>query len=373
MLKKADDLEPEAPDETLDDTPAEPAVRRRWLRPALLAAGPLLVAVAAGVWWMTSGGSVSTDNAYVRADKIAVSAEISGKISDVIVHENEHVESGQVLFRVDPAPYRLALARAEAAVATARTSVDSLKASYRQKTSELELARSGQAFSARELARQEPLASRSVVSQAAIDQARFNAEQARVKVAIAERELEQIRAQLGGDPDVAVDAHPQVASAIAQRDGAALDLARTEVKAAFTGVAAQVPQEGRFVTPGTPAMSLVADTGLWIDANFKETEITRIRAGQPVTISVDTYPDVRFKGRVDSVAQATGAEFSVLPAQNATGNWVKVVQRIPVRIAVATEPGQPPLRSGMSSNVTVDLTAAPDTTKAPPAQVSRAP
>lgn len=370
MLDKTDRADPryeraaaEATAPRPDATEIEPPrpgfrLNRKLLRPALLIAGPVLVAIVAGYFYLTSGRYVSTDNAYVHADKITVNPEVSGPIATVAVVENQHVEPGQVLFRVDEAPFKVALARADAQVSAAVTHVEALKAQYRSKQSEIALAQSSLDFADRELARQRPLAARAIASQATLDQAQYNADQARAKLDVADRDLEQIRAQLGGDPNIATNAHPQVQAAVAQRDAAALDLAHTAIKAAFAGIASKVPRPGQYVTTGAPAMSLVADKDLWIEANFKETEITKMKAGQPASITVDTYPGVTWTGHVASLAQATGAEFSVLPAQNATGNWVKVVQRIPVRIAIDVKPGQPQLRSGMSADVTIDTKAA---------------
>ena len=333
---------------------ASPERRRRWLRRALLLLGPALVAIVGGYFYLTGGRYVETDDAYVKADMVAVSAEVSGPIVEVDVRENQHVEPGQTLFRLDPAPFGIALAEAEARLKKADNDVRALKADYRQKQQELELAKTNVAYAEQEFQRQAELVRRDFASRAKYDEAQHNLNVAHQQVAVLEQERRGLLADLAGDPDIPVERHPTYLEAKAARDQAALDLQHAVVVAPFAGVASQKPDLGDYVTAGAPVMSIVADRDVWVEANFKETELTYVRPGQAATVEIDTYPDRAWPATVESIAQATGAQFSVLPAQNATGNWVKVVQRIPVRIAIQAGPDDPPLRAGMSVTAEID-------------------
>ena len=332
----------------------KPKRKRRWLRTALLIAGPLIVIVG-GAWWYFSGGRyVSTDNAYVHADMVAISPQVSGPIADVRVHENEHVDKGDVLFQIQVRPFEIAVAEAKANLGTVRQDVQSLKATYAQQQQDLQLAKINFDYAQRTFDRQSALSKRSVVSQATLDQARNALDTAHQQIAVQQEAMQTTLAKLGGSTDTPIKETPQYLQAQAALDKAQLDLAHATVKAPFAGVASNVPQPGQYVAPGGAVMSLVSDANVWIDANFKEIQLTYVKPDQPVEIWVDTYPDKVWRGTVKSVAPATGSEFSVLPAQNATGNWVKVVQRIPVRIAVDSTQHGPQLRAGMSTEVEID-------------------
>ncbi len=350
-----------APPQRPDAAPGKSRPRRRWLRPVLLGLGPLVVLVGAAYVYATGGRYVSTDNAYVHADKVSIGAEVSGRIVAVDVHENQRVAKGDVLFRIDDSSYRVALDRAEAQLRAARDAVDALKAMWRQKAAEIQMAQMNENFAQRDLTRQSQLAKNSYASQAKLDEAHHAVDVARQQIAMTRHEQSQIAAQLGGGLDTPLDAVPSYAAAKAVRDQAAIDLAKTVVRAPFDGIASKTPEPGAYVnagmpvlSAGMPVMSVVADTDLWVDANFKETDLTHVRPGQPVEITVDAYPDRVWRGTVKSIAPASGAEFSILPPQNATGNWVKVVQRIPVRVAVVQQHDAPQLRAGMSAVVDID-------------------
>jgi len=315
---------------------------------------PLLAIVAGVLYWLQGGRHVTTDNAYVKGDRAVIAAEVSGVIVEVAVAENQRVSRGQLLFRLDEQPHRLALARIEAELESARAEIRGLKVAWRQKREEIKAAQSKQTFAAADYDRQQELARRRIASTQRLEESRRDLDVARQRIASLEEELARIETQLVGDRRIHPDDHPRVKQLAATRDEVLLNLRRTQVEAPLAGIVARRPLPGGYVTAGQPVMAVVADGELWIEANFKETELTRVRAGQPVTIRVDTYPDVVWQGTVASIAQATGAEFAVLPPQNATGNWVKVVQRIAVRIDLRRPEGDPPLRVGMSFHVAID-------------------
>ena len=348
---KHEKIEVAAAEETVS---AKSAHRRPSRRTVLMVISPLVVMAGAGSAYLHGGRFVSTDNAYIHASVTPVTAEISGPISGIRVRDNEQVEAGDILFAIDPRPYEIVLREAEAALDKARSEVAALKASYRQKAEEIALARNDRDYAEREWQRQQRLAARNVVSRAKLDAARHAFDAASQRIAVLKEDLARITADLRGDPGLAIDDHPSVRQMLARRDQALLDLERTEVRAPIAGRVSEAPSLGQYVSAGQPVFSLVSSDQLWIEANFKETELTHMRAGQPAQVTVDTYPSMEWSGSVESIAQATGAVFSVLPAQNASGNWVKVVQRIPVRIALKGEEGRPVLRAGMSVEVAVD-------------------
>lgn len=334
-----------------------------WRRLALMGIVPLALAAAGGYFYLTSGRYFSTDDAYVEADTVAISADVAGRVVELDVHDNELVKSGQVLFRLDDRSYRIALERAKAELASARLQVDGLRATYRQRQADLKAAEDTLAYMQREFDRQQQLLASHVTPQSKFDEARHNLDNARQQVAANEQQIANILASLGGDPNIETEKHPLVQQAQAHVDQAALDLSNTIVTAPANGIVTKVAKlpVGQYLNSAAPAFSLVSTDHVWVEANFKETDLTRMRAGQPATIDIDTYPDRTFTARVESIGAGTGSEFSVLPPQNATGNWVKVVQRIPVRLVIDNADPDHPLRAGMSATVEVDTRVTPMT------------
>lgn len=330
--------------------------RRSRRRLYLMLAVPLVLAIVGAYFWLTSGRYVSTENAYVQQDRVNIVPEVAGRIVEIGGVENEPVAKGRLLFRLDDSQYRVAVQEAEAQVASARLEVERLKAAYAKAISDQQMAAESLTFAHDTFARQEALQKRGVVAQSGLDQARMNLQTAEAGTRSAEQAVLSAKAALAGNPDIPTDEHPAVMQALATLAKARLDLTHTVVTAPVNGVISQTDrlQVGEYVDTSSAVLALVETSRSWIEANFKETELTNLVAGQPAEVSVDTYPGQRFRGTVESVGAGTGAEFSLLPAQNATGNWVKVVQRIPVRIRLSEAREIPPLRAGMSAHVRVD-------------------
>jgi membrane fusion protein (multidrug efflux system) len=330
--------------------------RRRRMRSILFLLLPIAL-IAGGYWYVTGGKMMSMDDAYVEADKVGISTDVSGIVQEIDVTENQHVETGQVLYRLDDLPFRLALQRDEAQVGIIRNDLNALKANYQDMQAQTKQAQYDIEYYDREFRRQQELVSRSVVSQASFDTARRNLQGAQQRLASLNQQLAAIAANLNGDPNIPVEQYPRYRDAVAQRDEAARQLAHTVVKAPFAGIVTNVPSIalGKYLQASTTAFNLVTTDHVWVDANPKETELTHVRPGQPVTVTVDTYPEMQWGGTVESISPAAAQEFSLLPAQNTSGNWVKVVQRIPMRVRVDTsDKSLPPLRAGMSVEVDVD-------------------
>jgi membrane fusion protein (multidrug efflux system) len=327
---------------------------RRARRGFLLGVVPLIAALAAGMVYLRGGRYVETENAYVKADKVPVSAEVSGAIQEVLVRENEVVAAGRPLFRLNDAPFRVAVARAEAKLAQARTELAALKASYREKQAEIALSRTRLSYARRDEQRQAELAAKHFIAPARLDEARQAVQLAGQQIAALEQDLKRIAESLGGDLDAPLERHPAYLAAAAELAQAKLDLERTEVRAPLAGTVSRPPKPGQYAAAGATAMALVASGHVWVEANFTETDLTHVRPGQPVEVHVDTYPDAVWTGVVESLSPATGAEFAVIPPQNATGNWVKITQRLPLRIRLDEKPGQPQLRAGLSATVDID-------------------
>jgi len=349
--------QPERPIERSSEPEKAPqSPPRRGLRWALFALLPLVL-IASGYWYVTGGRVMSTDDAYVEADKVGISTDVSGIVKEIDVTNNQRVENGQVLFRLDDLPFRLAVERAEAQVGNVRNDLNALKANYRDMQAQIRQAQDDIEYYDREFHRQQDLAAKNIASQQTFDAARRNLQNAQHKLASLNQQLAAIAANLNGDPNIPIEQHPRYRDAVAQRDEAARQLDHTVVKAPFAGIVTNVPSlaPGKYLQASMTAFYLVATDYVWVDSNPKETELTNVRPGQPVTVTVDTYPDLEWHGAVESISPAAAQEFSLLPAQNTSGNWVKVVQRIPLRVRLDTSNKDlPPLRAGMSVEVNVD-------------------
>jgi membrane fusion protein, multidrug efflux system len=328
----------------------------RWIRLILMFAVPLAIVLAGGWWYLISGRYVSTDDAYVQADTVTVSSDVAGRVVAVEVKDNQYVKAGQVLFRLDDRPYRAVVERDEAQLAAARLQVEGLRATYRQRVADLAAAKDTLRYQQGEYERQKQLLQSHVTSESSFDQVRNRYNTALQQVTSIEQQIANVLASLDGNPDIPTDQHPLVEQAQAQLDEAQLNLGYAVIRASANGIVTNVDKlpVGNYLTPSQPAFSLVETDNPWIEANFKETELTHMKPGDEATVTVDTYPGVTFKARVVSLSPGTGSQFSVLPPQNATGNWVKVVQRLPVRLAVEKSANSPPLRAGMSAYVDVD-------------------
>ncbi|MEE1876207.1 HlyD family secretion protein [Altererythrobacter litoralis] len=327
--------------------------RRNWRRLALMLSVPFLLLVGAGIYWIGLIGKVSTDNAYVQADKVSVSAEVGGRIVETYVKEGDLVTAGQLLFRIDPEPYQLALDEAQADLALAQANVIALSNSSDLAGVDISAAREDIAFAQSRLERVSTLRDRGFSTKADFEAAEHAVTQAREGLRQAEAKQREARAKLATAPAVPGE-NPQVARARARIADAELALRRTEVRAPAPGQIAQADRllVGQQVVANLPVVTLVKSDASYVEANFKETDLTDMREGQRAKVTLDAYPGLELKGKVTSIGAGTGSEFSVLPAQNATGNWVKVTQRVPVKIEIE---GKSPRRliAGLSADVTV--------------------
>jgi len=339
--------------------------RRSWrqrLRLPLMLFGPLVVLLGGTYWFLTTGRYVSTDDAYVDAARVAISNEVSGRVAEVDVRDNQRVKAGQILFKVDQRPFQIAVEEAKAELAAVRLQIEAMKATYQEKKADAAANEATLMYQQRDLERQQRLLTTGAASQAQYDQSNHAYKIAREQLASKEQDVASTLASLGGDPDIPIALHPMVQHAQAALDRAELNLSYTVVRAPEDGIVTKVDQ----LQPGdwvqgvdtgaapTSLFYLVSTKRVWVTANFKETELTHMRSGQPATVEIDTYPDHVFAARVQSLSPGTGLTFSLLPAENATGNWVKVVQRLPVRLSIDQFDPDRPLAAGMSATVDVD-------------------
>ena len=330
--------------------------RRDWIRRGLFGLLPLVLLVGA-YFYVTGGQVMSTDDAYVQADKVGISTDVSGIVQDVAVKDNQHVDAGQVLYRLDPRQFQIALDNAKANLAQIALSIEAMKQDYKRMLSDTAAQQAQVDLDQTNYDRSAMLLKTATVSQAVFDQARYTLDNDKSKLA-AQQQLAKVQlAKLGGNPDLAAIDHPQYRQAQAQVDEAQRQLDHTVVAAPFAGTVTNVPAiaPGKYLAASTTAFFLVDTDHVWVDATPKETELTYVRPGQPVIVTVDTYPDFEWHGVVESVSPAAAQEFALLPAQNTSGNWVKVVQRVPMRVRLDTSANNlPPLRAGMSVEVDVD-------------------
>ena len=331
-----------------------PAPKKSWRRPLMFALLPMALIVG-GYFYVTGGAVMSTDNAYVQADMVGLSTDVAGIVTQVLVHDNQKVAKGDILFKLDPLQFQLALDRAEAQVGNTRNDLVALQTSYRNMQAQVEQAQKDVDFNMVNFQRQEQLIANNFTPKATYDTARNTLQGSQQKLASLQQQLAGLAANLNGDPDASIENHPKYKDAVAARDEAARQLAHTVVRAPFAGIVTNVPslQPGQYLAAAATGFNIVSTDHVWVQASPKETELTYVKSGQKAIVEVDSYPGQQWIGTVDSISPASASSFSLLPAENTSGNWVKVVQRIPMRVSVATAPGKPQLRVGMSVELSV--------------------
>ena len=329
---------------------------RGFIRLVLLLIVPVAAAIGGLYWYALGGRYITTENAYVKTNMIAIAPNISGRVVDVKVKDNQTVNAGDVLFQIDPQPLHIAINRTEARMLAVRNEIESKRAEYAQIEAEIDEVLERQKFLKRQYERQQQLQKRGVATAVRLDEAENRLATSGQTVRALRQKIRRVVADLGGDPLTPVEQHPDYLEAEAERDQTKLMLSYSAISAPTNGIVSRMQlQPGEWVEDGKPVFSVIESRNYWIEANLKETQLTHVVVGQLVTVEVDAYPGVMWEGRVDSISAATGAEFSILPPQNATGNWVKVVQRLPVRINVSpSDDDKPFLRAGMTVFVSID-------------------
>lgn len=330
--------------------------RRRLMRRfVLLFVIPVLVIAGVGFGYALGGRYITTENAYVKSAKFAVSSDLDGRVSAVHVAENQRVRAGDVLVELDSRSHEIRLAETEADLARARSQVAGLKADYRASLAELEETRARISHLESQTERYRSLSKRGIAASAQYEEAAADLSAAKRRVATQQERVKEALISIGGDINRPVEKHPLYLAAAAARDQALLWLDYTRIIAPANGIVTAIHLErGEFVEKGEPIFALVDDRETWVEANLKETQLTHVHEGLKAEIAVDAYPGVTWQATVQGIAPATGAEFSILPPQNATGNWVKVVQRVPVRLRLQPNQDRPPLRAGMTAHISID-------------------
>ncbi|HIL83028.1 MAG TPA: HlyD family secretion protein [Pseudomonadales bacterium] len=328
---------------------------RRLKRTFFLIVIPLTAICVALYLYAAGGRYVSTNNAYVKANIIIISTEVSGRVTSMLVADNQAVEANDILLQLDSSPLEIALNRARAQMAVIRTELESLRADYGETVVQAQLAEDKVRYLDRRYKRQRKLLKQGLSSEEKHDEARHDLQVARREVKIIEQRVQRVLAQLAGNKLLPADQHPRYLAAQTTYDQAAVDLKAATIRAPASGVVSNMKlQVGEFAQAGKPIFTLIENQPIWIEANLKETQLTHILPGQQATIVADAYPDKIWESVISSIAPATGAEFSILPPQNASGNWVKVVQRIPINLAITNQAGDPQLRAGMTVLVRID-------------------
>ncbi|MCK9505490.1 MAG: HlyD family secretion protein [Porticoccaceae bacterium] len=315
---------------------------------------PLFAALIIAVLWAYSGRYIATDNAYVKATQTHISPEVSGLIAEVMVRENQKINAGDELFRIHSSTFVAAIEGLEAALESIRIEVETQRAAYLLKKEELILAEENLHFATSEHERQSRLAQKGMNSESQLDRSAHERQVARQTIKVIKEDLKRLLAALQGNPDLVTEQHPRYLTALAELRQAQLDLEHTHVLSPLSGVAAKTPNAGQYVETGKAVMTVVSSGKRWVEANYMETQLTKVVPGMPATIKIDTYPNHEWRGKVESISPATGAEYAILPPQNATGNWVKITQRIPVRISIEPREGDPLLVKGMTAEVEID-------------------
>ena len=332
-----------------------PTPKKSMRRPMMFALLPVALVVG-GYFYVTGGAVMSTDNAYVQADMVGLSTDVAGIVTQVLVHDNQKVAKGDILFKLDPLQFQLALDRAEAQIGNTHNDLVALQSSYRNMQAQVEQSQKDVDFNMVNFQRQEQLLANNFTPKATFDAARNTLQGSQQKLASLQQQQTGIAASLNGDPDAPIENHPKYKDAVATRDEAARQLAHTVVRAPFAGIVTNVPslQPGQYLAAAAVAFNIVSTDHVWVQASPKETELTYVKPGQKVTVDVDTYPGERWAGTVDSISPASASSFSLLPAENTSGNWVKVVQRVPLRVEFDPDQDTSDLRAGMSAYVSID-------------------
>jgi membrane fusion protein (multidrug efflux system) len=327
------------------------------LRVPLMIAGVLVVGIGALAAYLLGGRYMSTENAYVQAARASISSNVAGQVAEIAVHDNQPVHRGDLLFKLDDQPYRIAVDAAQAKLGSARMQVGAGKAAYRQQMASVHSAQATLAYQQSEFERQQKLLASGISSQAQFDKAKNALDTARLQLIAAQQQADSVLTMLAGNPDLDPDQHPTVQQVKAELDRALLNLSYTAITAPDDGIVTKVEQlqVGDYINAAAPVFALISTRDVWVEANFKEDQLTYMRPGQNATVEIDTYPGRKFEAKVASLAPGTGSQFSALPAENATGNWVKVVQRVPVRLRLVQAGNSDlPLSSGLSAKVEVD-------------------